>query len=269
VNKMCKMFALSLGQELNVASLVASFIGRYAPTNPDGFGYAWLNAFNPNIQYFKNENNGMDWLMRMNSVKDTSTDALYAFALIGHTRLATSTVCYENTHPFMSEDGKIALCHNGVIHDTEQVRKKLESEGHIFSSRGVDSEVLLHLFEKHGKYCVEKLINDYNASGSLNVLALRSDGTIVGISDGSLYLTKISEGFVLSSTSIADESVEIPSGVAVTLKDGRLVDRRRVFNKTNSNYYYNSSSHPEGQNHLKNKEESEEDDEEEDDDDDN
>jgi glucosamine--fructose-6-phosphate aminotransferase (isomerizing) len=70
---------------------------------------------------------------------------------IGHTRWATcGRPSQRNAHPFADCSGRIALVHNGIIENNSRLRKQLESEGHFFTS-DTDTEVLVHLLEKHFK----------------------------------------------------------------------------------------------------------------------
>ncbi|MDD1747295.1 MAG: glutamine--fructose-6-phosphate transaminase (isomerizing) [Methanomassiliicoccales archaeon] len=70
---------------------------------------------------------------------------------IGHTRWATcGKPSKPNAHPFADCTGSIALVHNGIIENYAEIKRKLVEEGHIFTSE-TDTEVLVHLIEKHNK----------------------------------------------------------------------------------------------------------------------
>lgn len=68
---------------------------------------------------------------------------------IAHTRWAThGGVTQTNAHPHVSCDANIAVVHNGIIENYQELSSHLEAEGHRFVS-DTDTEVIAHLLEKH------------------------------------------------------------------------------------------------------------------------
>jgi len=67
---------------------------------------------------------------------------------IGHTRWATHGAPTDpNAHPHTTEDGKIAVIHNGIIENYLELKEALRARGHRFASE-TDTEVLAHLIEE-------------------------------------------------------------------------------------------------------------------------
>jgi len=69
-----------------------------------------------------------------------------SYSVISHTRWATNgKISIENTHPFVSTNGKFALVHNGIINNSELLKKKLLIHKKFKSE--TDSEVIVNLIE--------------------------------------------------------------------------------------------------------------------------
>ena len=72
---------------------------------------------------------------------------------IGHTRWATHGEPNDiNAHPHVSENGRIALVHNGIIENYLEIKEHLMRQGVHFTS-DTDTEVVAQLLEFHYNEC--------------------------------------------------------------------------------------------------------------------
>ncbi|HLC75816.1 MAG TPA: glutamine--fructose-6-phosphate transaminase (isomerizing) [Candidatus Peribacterales bacterium] len=122
---------------------------------------------------------------------------------IAHTRWAThGGVTVANAHPHLSCDGSIAVVHNGIIENYQELRDDLLSKGHTFVSE-TDTEVIAHLLEdelKTAKSFAEAVrsaclqLNGWYAFLAMNigtnelVAARFGSPLIVGIGDGETFI---------------------------------------------------------------------------------
>ncbi|MBO4433434.1 MAG: glutamine--fructose-6-phosphate transaminase (isomerizing), partial [Clostridia bacterium] len=108
---------------------------------------------------------------------------------IGHTRWAThGAPTSENAHPHLSNDGKFAVVHNGIIENYMSLREELIKEGYHFDSE-TDTEVIVHLIEKYYKGSVRdaliKTTNRLRGSYALGVICTNNPGVIYAAREAS------------------------------------------------------------------------------------
>ena len=119
---------------------------------------------------------------------------------IGHTRWAThGGVTEANCHPHFDGAERVALVHNGVIDNAEELRRTLAAEGACFRS-DTDTEVLAELIGRalaHGGSLREAVVSALRrVEGTAGILAIdRLDATrIVAARMGSPVIIGIGEG---------------------------------------------------------------------------
>jgi len=75
---------------------------------------------------------------------------------LGHRRLSIIDLSDRASQPMTSEDGRFVVVFNGEIYNYPQLRTELEADGTHFRTTS-DTEVLLHLYARHGAAMVHRL----------------------------------------------------------------------------------------------------------------
>ena len=74
---------------------------------------------------------------------------------IGHRRLSVIDTSIDGKQPFVDDKNSVVLTYNGELYNFKELRKKLQSLGHVFRSR-TDTEVILHSYLEWGRDCLQK-----------------------------------------------------------------------------------------------------------------
>ncbi|MBO4688801.1 MAG: glutamine--fructose-6-phosphate transaminase (isomerizing) [Clostridiales bacterium] len=117
---------------------------------------------------------------------------------IGHTRWATHGAPTDtNAHPHLSNDGRFAIVHNGIIENYICLREELISKGYHFESE-TDTEVIVHLIEMYYKGDLRRAVIKTSArlSGSyaLGVICTDKPDTIVVAREASPLILGVGAG---------------------------------------------------------------------------
>lgn len=114
---------------------------------------------------------------------------------IGHTRWAThGDPSLLNAHPHLNADETIAVVHNGIIENHNELRTFLKDQGYNFAS-GTDTEVVPHLIDYHRKHsrsmqkAIEKSLQELRGAYALLIMAKETPNT--------LYAARLSSPLVI------------------------------------------------------------------------
>src|SRR5229473_7272859 len=131
-------------------------------------------------------------------------------AAIGHVRYATTgEVALRNVQPLFAdfEFGGLAICHNGNLTNSYQLRRQLVRRGSLFQSTS-DTEVIVHLIATSLKHTVEDRMVEAlrQVEGAFSLGALAQDG-LMAVRDPlgvrPLCLGRLGEAWILSSETCA------------------------------------------------------------------
>ena len=161
---------------------------------------------------------------------------------MGHTRWATHGVPSDkNSHPHISNNGKIALVHNGIIENYDTIKIMLTEKGFTFHSE-TDTEVLVNLIqffmdtnpdidfptavryslnEVYGAYAITVLHDDY--PGVLVVARLGSP-LAIGLGNNEYFIASDASPFV----EFTKEAVYLEEGHMATSSLEKGVDIRNI-----------------------------------------
>lgn len=200
---MCGIFGVVSNQ--NIIQKMLAALKHLEYRGYDSAGIAFLDD-NRNIVVEKVVGKVQALIEKTNSYNPSSTVA------IGHTRWAThGEPSVKNAHPIYNDTVKIV--HNGIIENHAQIKEKLISAGHQFTS-DTDTEVMCHLiadYVQQGLSNLDAMKAAYNeCEGAYSILALFDSNPnellccrkgiaqlLIGLGQGEMYIG--SDAVVLST----------------------------------------------------------------------
>lgn len=157
-----------------------------------------------------------------------AADSLDGLLGIAHTRWAThGAPAVHNAHPHFSGD-RIALVHNGIIENHEELRAELQAAGYTFESQ-TDTEVVAHLV--HSLYtgdlldAVRRALPRLKGAYALAVICRDEPGRLVGAREGSPLVLGVAAG----ARYLASDAMALAGAAEriAYLEEGDIVDLQR------------------------------------------
>ncbi|MDE1770777.1 MAG: glutamine--fructose-6-phosphate transaminase (isomerizing) [Thaumarchaeota archaeon] len=184
------------------APIIVKGLKRMEYRGYDSVGVATFSEHQINVR------KGVGKVLEVN--KTVKLDELSGTIGIGHTRWAThGMVTDTNAHPHPSSTGEVAIVHNGIIENHEELKKELQERGYTFRSQ-TDSEVIANLLQynydktKEIKKSVIDTVADLK--GNYAFVAVFQDGTlaaarlheplIIGVGKEGYFISSDVLGFV-------------------------------------------------------------------------
>jgi glucosamine--fructose-6-phosphate aminotransferase (isomerizing) len=157
-------------------------------------------------------------------------DAVAGGTGIAHTRWAThGAPAVHNAHPHFSND-RIALVHNGIIENHDELRAELQAKGYTFDSQ-TDTEVIAHLV--HHLYdgdlldAVQQAVKRLRGAYAIAVFSRDEPQRVIGAREGSPLVLGVGQGenFLASDAmalaGVTDQIVYLEEGDVVDVQLGK------------------------------------------------
>lgn len=145
---------------------------------------------------------------------------------IGHTRWATHGAPTEvNAHPHLSQNGKFAVVHNGIIENYIKLRDELLSKGYTFKTE-TDTEVVAYLIEAYYEgdinSAIRSAVSRLKGSYALGIIACDRPQSIYAVKESSPLIIGIGSGenyFASDVTALLERTKNV-----IYLNDGEFAE---------------------------------------------
>lgn len=153
-------------------------------------------------------------------------EVLPGTAGIGHTRWAThGAPSDQNAHPHLDMAGTIALVHNGIIENHQELRQELEAKGVVFRSQ-TDTEVVVHLLSLYDEgdlvEALRKTVKRLKGSWALGVVSAARPDVLLATRQDSPLVLGIGEGENLVASDVT--ALLSHTRNVIYLKDGDIAE---------------------------------------------
>ncbi|MFA6080853.1 MAG: glutamine--fructose-6-phosphate transaminase (isomerizing) [Patescibacteria group bacterium] len=218
---MCGIFGIINDKNDQAASTVLEGLKKLEYRGYDSWGVAVIPSDQKEIQVDKH----------IGKIGEAKTNLPKGKIALGHTRWAThGGVTDSNAHPHLDCHKKIAVIHNGIVENYQEIKEELLKKNHNFISE-TDTEVIAHLIEEKSKtkiineaiFETFKLLRGSNAIAVLDfdsrsIIACRNGSPlVVGLGEKQYFLASDVPAFL----KVTNQVYFLNDGEAVALnKDG-------------------------------------------------
>jgi glucosamine--fructose-6-phosphate aminotransferase (isomerizing) len=138
---MCGIFGIINDKNNQAATTVLEGLKKLEYRGYDSWGISIISDGQKEIKVDKH----------IGKIGDATTNLPEGLIALGHTRWAThGGVTDDNAHPHLDCTKKIAVIHNGIVENYQEIKERLLRKGHHFVSE-TDTEVIAHLIEEKSK----------------------------------------------------------------------------------------------------------------------
>lgn len=211
---MCGIFGY-VGQKNSAAATVLTGLKELEYRGYDSWGVAVVPE--QRVKSKEKSENKIVVKKKTGKIGDANVSDLPLGSLaFGHTRWAThGGVTDINAHPHLDCTKTIAVIHNGIVENYEEIKKMLVKKGHTFVSQ-TDTEVIAHLVEEYTKTmmfskAVQRAFNDLDGLNAIilintkehNMVAARNGSPlVVGYGHGENYLASDPSALVVHTKQV-------------------------------------------------------------------
>ena len=239
---MCGIFGY-VGPRTDAATIVFEGLKRLEYRGYDSWGVAAVAAKLTNPTNPTNVTNKIIVKKKTGKIGDATVSDMPASSFaFGHTRWAThGGVTEVNAHPHLDCTHSIAIIHNGIVENYEELKKRLLTKGHRFVSQ-TDTEVAVHLIEEYAKTmlfskAVQKAFNEMeglnafivmNTANNQFVAVRNGSPLVVGFGHQENYLASDAAAILPHTKQVhflEDDEMALVSGRGVMIFNARTGDR--------------------------------------------